>query len=251
MNWRLSLALQVTMLGAWGFVLSAPAQVRGVHATAPAPGRTFAPGPRSAIPFRVGPRTHFGYLRQRRFYPGSAYPPYPYFYSDYGYGYDYEPPEPPGPPPQGVVEVAQPCAQTAAPRQPAEPLVLERQGDQWVRVGSYSQSPTPGQSVQADSAQGPNPRSGSSMGERSGAAQPSQELPPAVLVFRDGRQEEVKRYMIVGAAIYTRADYWNTGSWTRKIAIADLDVPATLKLNEGRGAKFSLPSGPDEVVVRP
>jgi hypothetical protein len=89
------------------------------------------------------------------------------------------------------------------------------------------------------------------MGERSGAAQPSQELPPAVLVFRDGRQEEVKRYMIMGTVIYTRADYWSTGSWTRKIAIADLDVPATLRLNQGRGAKFGLPSGPDEVVVRP
>jgi len=30
-----------------------------------------------------------------------------------------------------------------------------------------------------------------------------------------------------------------------------LDVPATLKLNEDRGAKFSLPSGPNEVMFRP
>jgi hypothetical protein len=30
-----------------------------------------------------------------------------------------------------------------------------------------------------------------------------------------------------------------------------LDVPATLKLNQERGAKFSLPSGPNEVMIRP
>jgi hypothetical protein len=250
MNWRLSIVLRVTLLGATVFVLPAPAQVRGIHVAAPAAARRFAPAPRTVVPFRVGPRTRFAHLRRHRSYPGSAFLSYPYFfYPDYDYGYDYEPSAPSAPPPRVVYEVAQPPAQTATPCQPAEPLVLERQGDQWVRLGSYGQSPTRGQSVQAGSAQMSNPPS--SMAERSGAAQPSEELPPAVLVFRGGRQEEVKRYMIVGAAIYTRADYWSTGSWTRRIAITDLDVPATLKLNEGRGAKFSLPSGPDEVVVRP
>jgi len=29
-----------------------------------------------------------------------------------------------------------------------------------------------------------------------------------------------------------------------------LDIPASLKLNNERGAKFSLPSGPNEIVVR-
>jgi uncharacterized membrane protein len=72
-----------------------------------------------------------------------------------------------------------------------------------------------------------------------------------MLVFRDGHKEEIERYAIIGAVIYTRADYWSTGSWTRKVTIADLDVPATLKLNQERGGRFTLPSGPDEVVVRP
>jgi hypothetical protein len=57
--------------------------------------------------------------------------------------------------------------------------------------------------------------------------------------------------MIVGTTIYTGADYWSSGSWTQKVQIAELDVTATLKLNQERGAKFSLPSGPNEVMIRP
>ena len=83
------------------------------------------------------------------------------------------------------------------------------------------------------------------------AAKPPTELPPAVLVFRDGHQEEIGKYMITGATIYVSTDYWTSGSWTRKVQIAELDVPATLKLNQERGANFRLPSGPEEVIVRP
>jgi hypothetical protein len=83
------------------------------------------------------------------------------------------------------------------------------------------------------------------------AAQPPRELPPAVLVFRDGRKEEVSEYTIMNGTIYSKADYWTTGSWTRKIQIADLDVPATLKLNQERGLKFVLPASSNEVVTRP
>jgi len=72
-----------------------------------------------------------------------------------------------------------------------------------------------------------------------------------VLVFRDGRTEEVSDYTIMSGTIYSKADYWSSGSWTRKIQIADLDVPATLKQNQERGLSFVLPSGPNEVVMRP
>ena len=78
----------------------------------------------------------------------------------------------------------------------------------------------------------------------------SRELPPAVLVFRDGRKEEVSRYTIVGGTMYTKADYGTSGSWTKEIRIADLDLPATLRLNQERGVKFALPAGPYEVVMR-
>jgi len=36
-----------------------------------------------------------------------------------------------------------------------------------------------------------------------------------------------------------------------EIQIADLDLPATLKQNQDRGVRFELPSGPDEVMIRP
>ena len=89
------------------------------------------------------------------------------------------------------------------------------------------------------------------MPSRNEAAEPPRELPPTVLVFRDGHEEEVKSYTIIDKTLYTSANYWTTGSWTREIEIANLDVPATLKLNQERGSKFSLPSGPQEVVIRP
>ena len=72
-----------------------------------------------------------------------------------------------------------------------------------------------------------------------------------MLVFRDGHQEEIEKYTIIGSVIYAPADYWSTGSWRRKVAIADLDIAATLKMNRERGGRFSLPSGPNEVVFRP
>ena len=80
---------------------------------------------------------------------------------------------------------------------------------------------------------------------------PPRELPPAVLVFRDGRTEEVSDYTIMSGTIYSKADYWTSGSWTKKIQIADLDVPATLKMNQERGVKFVLPARPNEIVMRP
>jgi hypothetical protein len=80
---------------------------------------------------------------------------------------------------------------------------------------------------------------------------PMKELPPAILVYRDGHTEEINSYSIIGPVIYTKADYWTSGSWTRKIQIADLDLPATFKQNQDRGVKFDLPSNPDEVMIRP
>jgi hypothetical protein len=71
-----------------------------------------------------------------------------------------------------------------------------------------------------------------------------------VLVFRDGRVEEIGKYIIIGATIYTGTDSWSNSWWTRKVQIVELDVPTTLELNQERGTKFSLPSGPNEVMIR-
>lgn len=154
--------------------------------------------------------------------------------------------------PQVIVVPAPAPAPPPAPAAPRESLLIEWQGDHFVRTTMSAKSAT-GQQTAPDYSEKSAltlPAAGRPAPGRMGAVQP-RELPPAVLVFHDGRREEVSDYTIMSGMIYSKADYWTTGSWTRKIQIADLDVPATLRLNQERGVKFVLPSSPNEVVVRP
>jgi hypothetical protein len=57
-----------------------------------------------------------------------------------------------------------------------------------------------------------------------------------VLVFRDGHQQEVTNYAIMGQTVYV------FDSRKQKIGLGDLDVPATIKLNDDRGIDFHIPS---------
>jgi hypothetical protein len=186
---------------------------------------------------RSAPASRAGFARMRRFQGGLGFAPY---YSDY----DAEPAMLLAPAPQMFLAEPQPAS--PAPK-PAESLVLELQGDHWVRVTNYGQS----EATDQDSESALPPALPSTGLRQTPATKPLSELPPAVLVFRDGHKEEIGKYLISGTTIYASADYWSTGSWTRKVQIAELDVPATLKLNQERGARFSLPSGPNEVMIRP
>jgi len=60
-------------------------------------------------------------------------------------------------------------------------------------------------------------------------------LDSTVLVFRDGHQQEVSNYAIMGQTVYV------FDMRTQKIALGDLDVPATIKANDDRGVEFQLP----------
>jgi hypothetical protein len=61
-----------------------------------------------------------------------------------------------------------------------------------------------------------------------------------VLVFRDQHKLEVQNYAIVGQTL------WNfTGRRTQKIALAELDLPATAKVNDERGVDFRVPGTAD------
>ena len=189
-----------------------------------APGRSTSIGISGVVPFRAHP---FGRGFGRGPFGGS---PWPYLYPGYyDYADYYDSYQPPPPPPA-------PAAAVPAPQAKQEPLpdpvLLELQGNHWVRVSSFAMNPEqPAMPPQAAAA--------------------SNALPPAVLVFRDGHSEEVSSYSIIGPVIYTKGDYWASGHWTRTIQIADLDIPQTLKQNQQRGVKFELPSGPDEVMIRP
>jgi hypothetical protein len=61
---------------------------------------------------------------------------------------------------------------------------------------------------------------------------------PTTLVFKDGHEIEVGNYAIVGLTLYDL-----TPGHPRKIALADLDLPATQKENDSHGISFDLPPG--------
>jgi len=125
--------------------------------------------------------------------------------------------------------------------------VLELQGDHWVRITNHGLS----QIMEEPSETASESKESVAVPRQTQKAESSSELPPAVLVFRDGHEEEIRKYAIVGSTIYISKNYWSSGSWTQKVPVAELNVPATLKVNTERGANFTLPSGPDEVMMRP
>jgi hypothetical protein len=185
----------------------------------------------------------------RRAFVGSGFGPnyYPY-YDSADYYPDYDSQDEAGEAPPAPFRA--PTAAPAPPAKPPESLVMELRGDHWVQLTSHGPIETSEEPSATESGRGVTAAGRVKGALTNAAARPPSELPPAVLIFRDGHQEEVAKYMIVGATISIKTDYWSTGSWTRKIPIADLNLAATLQANQQRGAKFSLPSRPSEVIVR-
>jgi len=64
------------------------------------------------------------------------------------------------------------------------------------------------------------------------------ELAPTVLVYRDGRREEVREYSIADGVLYARGDYYAVGYWNKKIELVTLDLPQTMKANQERGVSL-------------
>ena len=60
---------------------------------------------------------------------------------------------------------------------------------------------------------------------------------PTTLIFKDGHQLELENYAVVSQTLYDL-----TPGHSRKIALADLDLPATQRQNDDRGITFQLPS---------
>jgi len=224
MKRRLTVVVGLVVCGATLFVSQALAQVR-----LRGPSRPVA---RTGISPRPGMRVGLAGIRSRQAFASPVLLP-PYFYGGYGYGggdYEVEPVATAAlQPPVIVVQSSTPPSNSPPAPSAVESLVLENQGGQWVRISNYSQAATPAATKETSA---------------------TTKLPPAVLVFRDGHTEDVERYMIKGDVIFTDSNYWSTGSWTRTVPLAQLDLPATQKLNEARGGKFNLPSGPNQVMIR-
>jgi hypothetical protein len=64
------------------------------------------------------------------------------------------------------------------------------------------------------------------------------EQPSTLLIFKDGRRLEISNYAIAGSTLYNLSD-----GLPRKVALAELDLPATVKQNDDRGVDFQLPAG--------
>jgi len=64
-------------------------------------------------------------------------------------------------------------------------------------------------------------------------APPPPPPPPLVLVFRDGTQLEVRDFALIGQTL------WDLSSHpTRKIAVGQLNLEASMRATEARGAEF-------------
>src|SRR6266704_4453113 len=228
MNSRVAIA----MLAAAVLVSPSLAQMRGAGVSRGVVGG--APGRGFRVDFVHG-RIEHRFPRQPIFIGD------PFWYSDYDSRPVYEAAAP------EVVVVQPPAApaQTTTSSVPPEPVVIEWQGDHFVRMTLTEASSR--QRGPADYSE----KSALHLSERKSSAQPPQELPPAVLVFRDGHKEEVSSYTIMGQTMFAKSDYWTTGTWNKKIQLTDLDVPATVALNHQRGLKFALPTSASEVVIRP
>jgi hypothetical protein len=241
---------------------------RTAHAAAPHPAAPHSNVPAGSFSGRATNASRF-----RRSSPFTSLP-FPFFADSfnpddiYSTGY----PEA-SQPPVILLQTAGPLTAPAeyASTEPAtpQPLVIELQNGRYVRVNStpsngepLSQAnTTPPERNSADPCStvwGQPPRL-SSRAQRGACAERAllpaaaspHDLPPALLVFRDGHSEEVRDYTIADGILYARGDYYTDGYWNKKIEITSLNVPQTLEANAQRNVKFALPKSPNEIITRP
>lgn len=192
---------------------------------------------RGSRSFHISSEQHF-HGNGRTVYLGT-----PFWGDDFGTSYAEAPPV--------VVVQAAPAQQNFVERdepKPAAPLLIELQGDRYVRRTDHADGASPAAS-QRDTLAEAKPVAGAVA--RSGSTQSHIELPPTLFVFRDGHREESSDYSIVTGVIYARGQYWTNGYWSKQISLSQLDLPATFKANQERGVPFRLPNAPNEVVTRP
>jgi hypothetical protein len=68
-------------------------------------------------------------------------------------------------------------------------------------------------------------------------AKPAEDQPQTLLVFKDGHEDQVRNYAVVGNMLYDL-----TPGRHRKIALADLDLKATAQQNDDMGISFQVPA---------
>jgi hypothetical protein len=159
--------------------------------------------------------------------------------------------------PPVVILQAAPAATTMAETHPGEPVLIELQGDNYVRV---SGPPGSGKMLDPQASRGksstertyqPNSAQTVTLSHESAPQQSDVEPKSAVLVFRDGHREEVSDYVIANGTLYAHTSYYTSGAWTKNIDLAALNVAETVSYNQAHGLKFQLPNASNEVIVGP
>jgi hypothetical protein len=230
---------RVPLLGlVLGFALSASAQINGVPPSVTSygfGGHTYPNAPRASVT-SLGPNGYgtpaLHQYQGPRFTtapipPNSGhhhnhfYPYYPMYYpyypvvDPYAYG--------------GPVETG--LAVTSEDEYRGGPTIFDRRGSGELHPNDYARE------------QAAQPASGSTAAalpeQTAREASPEPAQPPTILIFKDGHKEEVTNYAIVGNRLFDLSP----GHY-QKIAIADIDIPATQKANEDEGIEFKLPTLP-------
>ncbi len=185
----------------------------GIHIGSGVAGPSFGYGrPNSAY--------HHHYPRSFGYVVPYAYYPYAYDYGDYGpYAWDYGDDSPYTGYIGGTFDSNSPYAgnpypQQYAPQQYAPPPPIY-----------YSQPPA-NTAPEAESQRQPSRRS---------ATAEDQFAEPTVLVFRDGHRQEIANYAIMGSTLFVLSGL------RARIPIAELDVPATVRVNADNGIDFNVP----------
>jgi len=163
---------------------------------------------------------------------------------------DYDPDETyvvEGAPPQFVIVQAASADDSPRRTRPA-PLLIEWQGDRYVRFGGTAETMERAASAHPDYAE-PALTKLPTKAPSKPTMSVTQKEPPALLVYRDGHREEIPDYAIADGVIYVRGNDWQNGNWTKRIPLSALDPPATIEANQQRGVKFLLPSAPNVVIA--
>jgi len=244
--------LSIALLAVTAFVPLSRAQMRGAMGRPVFVGHAgFARGVRGGVGLHHEPRPF-----TRGMFLGS-----PFFYSDYDGSAPYivegDVESGLGSAPPRVVLV-QPVSADDSPRKTRlTPLLIEWQGDRYVRFGGAEETAERGTSKHPDYAEPtiaktptkPPAKPAMSATQKERSESPARELPPAVLVYRDGHREEIPDYAIADGVIYVRGNNWQNGYWTKRIPLSALDATATMQANQQRGVKFMLPSAPNVAVA--
>jgi hypothetical protein len=160
------------------------------------------------------------------------------------------------------VPVLQPHVAGAPAAPKPTPLLIELEGDRYVRYGGTASSEhAPDRTPSRD------PLARTPSGVAQPANVPTAQLAPTVLIYRDGHREQIPSYAIVGRTLYApnSSDTAFTGDRAnnhaqrtaqpayglRNIQLSALDIPATMNANRDNGVNFILPTSANEVVTRP